>query len=493
MRRRWWTGMSWYGYAADGTGAKTETTVLCVQSSGAVQAFAVLKFPYASGTQSLEIVYVRVRKPDGSAVETPAADAQDQPAPATQVAPIYSDLRLKELPVRALAAGDTLEFETKVVQKRAEVPGEFWGAENFGVGVVYLDRRIELRMPKSKAVTVYSPKFPPETVEDGAERVYRWKGAQLRRSNAKEEDAEPADKTPPIAWTTFPSWEAVGTWYQALIVGRDQVTPALQAKADGLTAGAKTDAEKVQRLYEFVSQHNHYIGVEFGVGRYQPHMAAEILTNQYGDCKDKHTLLAALLRAKGFHPDAVLIGAGVEMNEKVPMPSAFNHLITRVDVDGGPVWLDATTEVAPYRVLLQVLRDKQALVVPPKGGPGTPHLEKTPAELPFAAVDRYEGIFELAKDGTTKGNATLTLRGDDEVLMRYASRQLARSQWDTLGQSYVDSSGFNGKVNAVTLSAVRRPLDAVGHEVRIHAGCLVAVQKLSDRIAAPKCQPAADR
>jgi tetratricopeptide (TPR) repeat protein len=442
-----------YRYAADGTGVKTQTTVLRVQSSAALQTLGVLTFPYASGTQSLEIVYARVRKPDGTVVETPAADAQDQPARATQVAPMYSDLHLKQLPVRSLAVGDTLEFQIKLTQKLAEAQGEFWNAENFGAGLVYLDRRIELRVPRSKALTVYSPKYPPEMVESGDERVYRWKGAQLRRSNAKDEDVAPADKTPPIEWTTFPTWEAVGAWYQALIAGRDAVTPALQAKADEVTAGAKTDTEKVRRLYEYVSQHNHYIAVDFGVGRYQPHTATEVLTNQYGDCKDKHTLLAALLRAKGFQPSAVLIGAGIEMNEKVPMPAAFNHLITLVDVDGAPVWLDTTTEVAPYRVLLPVLRDKQALVVPAKSGPGVPHLAKTPAELPFAAVDRYEGTFELAKDGTTKGNVALTMHGDDEVLMRYASRQVARAQWDQFGQLFVDNSGFNGKANSVTLDA----------------------------------------
>lgn len=440
-----------YRYAADGTGVKTETTVLRVQSSAALQAFAVLGFPYASGTQSLEIVYARVRKPDGSVVVTPAGDVQDQPAQATQVAPMYSDLHLKQLPIRSLAVGDTLEFETKVTQKLAEVPGQFWNVESFGAGLVYLDRSIELHVPKSKPLTVYSPKYPPEIVESGDERVYRWKGSQLRRSNAKDDDQVPQEKTPPIAWTTFPGWEAVGAWYQTLIAGRDAVTPALQARADEVTAGAKTDTDKVRRLYEYVSQHNHYIGVDFGVGRYQPHTAMQVLTNQYGDCKDKHTLLAALLRAKGFQPSAVLIGAGVELNEKVPMPGAFNHLITLVNVDGEPVWLDATTEVAPYRVLLSTLRDKQALVVPAKGDPGVPHLAKTPANLPFAAVNRYAGTFQLAKDGTTKGDVALTMRGDDELLMRYASRQAARAQWDQLGQSYADATGFYGKANNVTL------------------------------------------
>src|ERR1700730_15371091 len=60
-----------YRYAGDGTGVKTETTVLRVQSSAALQTFAVMTFPYASGTQLLEIVYARVRKPDGTVVETP--------------------------------------------------------------------------------------------------------------------------------------------------------------------------------------------------------------------------------------------------------------------------------------------------------------------------------------------------------------------------------------------------------------------------------------
>ena len=39
------------------------------------------------------------------------------------------------------------------------------------------------------------------------------------------------------------------------------------------------------------------------------------------------------------------------------------------------------------------------------------------------------------------------------MLMRYASRQLPRAQWSQLGQAYVDGSGFNGKVDSVSLEA----------------------------------------
>jgi Domain of Unknown Function with PDB structure (DUF3857) len=80
-----------YRFAADGTGSKRETTVLRIQSGAALQTFGVLSFPYASSTQKVEIVYARVRKPDGTVVETPVSDAQDQPAQVTQLAPMYSD------------------------------------------------------------------------------------------------------------------------------------------------------------------------------------------------------------------------------------------------------------------------------------------------------------------------------------------------------------------------------------------------------------------
>ena len=40
--------------------------------------------------------------------------------------------------------------------------------------------------------------------------------------------------------------------------------------------------------------------------------------------------------------------------------------------------------------------------------------------------------------------------------MRYTSRQVARAQWDQLGQSYVAISGFNGKANSVTINTRQR-------------------------------------
>ena len=54
-----------------------------------------------------------------------------------------------------------------------------------------------------------------------------------------------------------------------------------------------------------------HVGIDLGVGRFQPHAASQVLSNQYGDCKDKDTLLEALLRAKGISVSPALVGAGI--------------------------------------------------------------------------------------------------------------------------------------------------------------------------------------
>jgi len=139
-----------------------------------------------------------------------------------------------------------------------------------------------------------------------------------------------------------------------------------------------------------------YIGVAFGVGRYQPHEASDVLRNQYGDCKDKHTLQAAMLSAARHSRNAALIGAGVAFTPDLPSPGWFNHVITVAHVDGKPVWLDATAEVAPYRLLLQVLRGKQALVVPASGDA---YLATTPKDPPFSLRRALRGYRHTRRQG----------------------------------------------------------------------------------------------
>ncbi len=57
----------------DGTGVREATAVIRVQSQAGVKALGQLVFGYSSATEKLDVDYVRVRKPDGRVIETPAS------------------------------------------------------------------------------------------------------------------------------------------------------------------------------------------------------------------------------------------------------------------------------------------------------------------------------------------------------------------------------------------------------------------------------------
>ena len=456
-----------YQTEADGTGWRLLTMSIRVLTEGAVKQFGVLGVPFASSSENVEILYARVKRPDGTVVETPVSGAMEQPDPVTQAAPFYSDLKQKQLPIRSLSVGDTLEWQAKVVRTKAEAPGYFWGQESFLENAVILSESVELRVPKGAFVNVWSPALKPTETTAGGYKVFRWESSQLKPTLGKEADAEKEakgkllwtpeqeleatqGKLPTIAWTNFKSWEDVGAWYRGL--ERDRTVPdeEIKGKVAELTAGKTTEEEKVRAVYGYVATQIRYIGVAFGVGRYQPHRAEDVMQNRYGDCKDKHTLLASMLEVLGLHPDAVLIGAGIRFNEAVPSPAAFNHLITMVPVDGKDVWLDATAEVAPYKMLMYAIRDKQALVIPSSG---VAQVERTPAKLPFTVFQTMHAEGSLNKEGTSNSRLTATYRGDDELVLRSVLRQLSAAQYDQVVQQLSNNMGFSGTTNHTEASS----------------------------------------
>ena len=100
-----------------------------------------------------------------------------------------------------------------------------------------------------------------------------------------------------LAGKSHRSWDDVARWYGTLTAERRAVSAEVQAKAAALTAGKQTTLEKIAALAAFAQRDIRYVAIEIGVGALQPHPAASILTSRFGDCKDKVTLLAAMLKA----------------------------------------------------------------------------------------------------------------------------------------------------------------------------------------------------
>ena len=441
-----------YRYQADGTGERLFTVAMHIQSENGVHQAGLLDFTYASGNEHIDVDYVRVRKPNGTIIATPASDGQDQPTEVTRQAPFYSDLRELQIPVKSLGVGDDLEYQLHEVLQKPLAPGEFWGAANFAIGVVVLDESVELSFPKDKYALVLSPKSTPAISEENGLKVYRWKSSQLEPTAAKDSKTQPPfdpDALPSISWTTYRDWQEVGAWFAGLARDRASVSPEIQTKVQELIKDKTTDDEKIQAIYDYVSTQVRYIGVAFGIGRYQPHSAEAVLENQYGDCKDKHTLLASMLKAAGYDAWPALIGSTTKLHPELPAPSQFDHVITVVSLKDRTIWLDSTPEVAPYRMLVSPIRDKQALVM---SSNGPAKLMRTPADGPFPFVDEYAGTGKLDAAGTLQGHMSFKMRGDNEIAFREAFHTIPRAQWQTASQNMSQNMGFAGTISNVDVA-----------------------------------------
>ena len=438
----------------DGTSTRESTARIRIQSDAGVQRFGVLTLSYESSTETVDIDYVRVRKPDGTTVLTPTDSVQDMPSDITRQAPFYSDLREKHVAVKGLGVGDVLEFQVHWRTTKPLAPGQFWFAFNFSQDAIFLHEELRVSIPRDRAIKWKSRDLKPVISEEGSRRVFTWTNSQLEHKSTEQEkkDQEQASyqavrgKLPPpeIQLSSFQSWEDIGSWYINLQHDRVKPTSEIRAKAAELTKAAADDDSKLHAIYSYVSTQFHYIGVSFGIGRYQPHPAADVLSNQYGDCKDKHTLLASLLDAVGIRAFPAFINSAHDIDPDVPSPLQFDHVITAVPQGNHLLWLDTTAEVAPFAYLVSPLRDKKALVV--RGDSST--LTTTPERTSSPALLTFRIDAKLSDSGTLEGKIDRTIQGDDnEVLLRAAFRSVPLPQWKDLIQRISYNSGFAGDVS----------------------------------------------
>ncbi len=205
-------------FSADGTSEAQQKLAIRLKSESAVRQFGVLSFSYSSESDQVVIEYVRVRKSDGSVVETPASSVMDVATEVATSAPTYSDLRQKQIPVKALGVGDVLEYSIRVSTIKPKVPGQFWYEQGFIDDSVVLNQVLEVSVPKDKYVQVSSPKLKSETHDEGNQTVSVWKHSHLEPSTPKDKKVKAAaeDEPPKVQITTFRNWEEVGNWWGAL-------------------------------------------------------------------------------------------------------------------------------------------------------------------------------------------------------------------------------------------------------------------------------------
>jgi Domain of Unknown Function with PDB structure (DUF3857)/Transglutaminase-like superfamily len=258
----------------------------------------------------------------------------------------------------------------------------------------------------------------------------------------------------------FANWTDVSRWYSELSDAQSVPDDAIAAKARELTAGAKTELDKIRAIGRYV-QEIQYISIQIGVGRYRPHSAAEVFAKRYGDCKDKATLMRAMLRALKIEAYPVLIFSGDAsyVREEWASPSQFNHCIIAVRVSdetkaptviqhatlGRLLVFDATDENTPVGDLPDHEQNSYALIA--AGGDGA--LARMPVTPPEANQLAREAEVNLASDGSITANVRERSVGQSAVEERRIFRKLSRPDYAKVIENWITRGATGAKIGKV--------------------------------------------
>lgn len=145
-----------------------------------------------------------------------------------------------------------------------------------------------------------------------------------------------AGKTNPTR-VNFNTWNDVAAYFTGKYETSAAVDPTIKAKAEAIVGAGSTLSERIHALCRFAQQVN-YISINLdggNLGGYIPRTAPSVLRCNYGDCKDKSTLLRALLASLGItsYPVIVYSGDYDRVRESWVSPMQFNHCIVGIQVD----------------------------------------------------------------------------------------------------------------------------------------------------------------
>ena len=249
--------------------------------------------------------------PDGIALEVKEADAVESSFTTFE---LYNGIRVKSLRFLEAKPGSIVGYEW-VRKQRPYVFDSVWTFQD----IVPIHRsRFYLQLPSGWEFTTSWANHEEQKPLDQSANHYLW---EVLDSPAIEIEPEmpplPAvqgrmyvkfyPRDPAMSAKSAGTWKDLGLWYAGLTGDSRTSTPTIKQKVAELTDGKSDQLEKMKALVAYVQQQVRYVAIEVGIGGFQPHFANDVLTHEYGDCKDKVTLLSAMLHEIGIESYYVLI------------------------------------------------------------------------------------------------------------------------------------------------------------------------------------------
>lgn len=399
---------------------------------------------------------------EGDAVETAAFSES-----------LYGDTRYKILQIPGAQPGNVVGYEYQQRQ-RPFVLQTIW---SFQDKIPVRLARFTLELPANWKYSVYWRNHLPVSPQPSGQNRWVWELANI--------DAVPSEAEMPTwrsvaglmglsfakgdgdpAGLSFSSWQQIAQWYEQLTRDRRDLTPAIRDKVREIVANANSPGEKIQRLASYVQHAIRYVAIEIGIGGYVPHRAEEVLASGYGDCKDKVTLLSAMLREVGVDSCYVLIDDDRDyVTRDFPSMLEFNHVILAIrlsaDIElenaeavvdhrqlGRLLFFDPTDSATSLGYLPPYLQSNEGLLVADPAG----ELVKLPLMPPLSNRVLRQANLTLDKTGTLMGKVQEFRTGSSAVEIRRRLTNLPKKRRQAVFQDLLSDLIDGASLTTASLS-----------------------------------------
>ena len=423
--------------------------VFVVRTQAGVDDWGTIRTQWRPSHQDRPAIRARVIDPSGAVAELDPALITDAQTNGTATN-VISDHRHVDAPLPRLQVGAIVEEEVVISDREPLLAIGDVAWNGFGNDVPTSSTVISYSAPAARKAHHVERQLPRGVRSRhhiaGGRESWIYEVAALPENPAFETSV-PGEiaLAPYVGISTAASWAAVARSYRAIVDQR------IAAGAVTLPAELPRTAslDTVRAIARWLHRQVRYTGLELGDASLVPWPPAEVVKRGFGDCKDKATLLIALLREAGIRADLVLLdtGPGRDIDPDLPGVAVFDHAIVRARVDGRDVWIDATDDLAQPGQLPASDQGRRALIV----ADDTTGLSTTPAARSADNSIHEVRTFELTESGSSRVTEVTRATGVFEAPRRSDFRAIRSEDLAKQYTEYVDSR-YSGKVDRVTAS-----------------------------------------
>lgn len=388
--------------------------IFYVGSESAAEAHHVTLIRYSPGSEDLQVHHARIWKRDGTVVE--AQELGESPVADNNVS-MYYDMRARQIRFTRLEKGDVAELDYSLVPTSAHSPyaGYFGELVTFASRTPARMKRYALIVPAAQKIFVHGEKVEAaSSTEKDRLHTILWEMHNLPALSREPRSPGVTETSPYVHVSTFADWSKLGEWYAKLIEPQFALDHALQEELARLVKGRHSEQEKITAIQEFVLRNTHYVALEFGIYSYKPYPVSQTYARRFGDCKDKASLMIALLRAAGIEADIALLRTR-SMGDVVPEPASialFDHAI--VYIPKYKLWLDGTAEYSGR----ELPPDDQGALALTVSLNGQAQLQQVPTSTADENYTKRVIHAELSPQGMIHFSGSTLTRGEDAPRLR---------------------------------------------------------------------------